>query len=89
MMPTLEAIADKLDQLLLASSTPAPQFLSVEAAAKWCSLSPRSIRNLLASGKLTPLRPCKGKILIDRAELESVVRASDVRPRRSRGRAGR
>ncbi len=85
----LQTIEAKLDQLLSASTAPTPQFLSIDGAAAWCSLSPRSIRNLIAAGRLTPLRPCRGKILVDRQQLESVIRAADEKPRRSRGRGSR
>jgi hypothetical protein len=63
----------------------APRFLDVKQSANHVTLSVRSIRNLLASGKLTALRPVKGKILVDRLELENLVASSTARPRTGRG----
>jgi hypothetical protein len=40
---------------------------------------------MISSGKLTALRPVKGRIVIDRDELDSVVRASTAAPRKGRG----
>jgi hypothetical protein len=53
-----------------------PRFLGVRGAAIYASLSEDSIRSLLARGKLTKLRPLRGKILIDRQELESLILSS-------------
>lgn len=61
------------------------RFLTIDAAATHSGLSPESIRRMISSGKLTPLRPVKGRVLLDRLELESVVRSSDSRPRTGRG----
>ena len=63
-----------------------PRFLSVERAAAHCDLSPESIRRLLSAGKLTALRPVKGRVLVDRVQLESYVAGSVETLRRGRGR---
>lgn len=52
-----------------------PRWLSVDVAAKYCSLSPRSIRNLIASGRVTPSRAVRGKVLIDRLQLDAALSA--------------
>lgn len=51
------------------------RWLSVEGAAEYCSLSSKSVRNLIAGGKLTPSRAVRGKILIDRRQLDAVLLA--------------
>lgn len=85
---TIEALAEKLDAVLLAVKQPvdAPRFLSVERAADYCSLSVESIRRLLASGKLTPLHPVRGRVVLDRNQLDAYVLGADSRPRTGRGR---
>jgi excisionase family DNA binding protein len=65
---------------------PVQRYLSVETAAAYCGISPESVRRLLSGGKLTALRPLKGRILIDRLQLDALVQASTVTPRRGRGR---
>jgi excisionase family DNA binding protein len=83
----LEALAAKLDALLEAQATGPARFLSVGGAAEYVSLSADSIRTLIASGQLSAYRPVKGKILIDRLELEAVVRAGRGRVFGGRGAA--
>ena len=63
------------------------RFLSLKLAASYVDLSVKTLRNFIAAGKLTPRRPCKGKILLDRIELESLVSGSTATPRKGRGRA--
>jgi hypothetical protein len=86
--PTLETLAEKLDAVLLAvkQQSDAPRFLSIEGGAGYCSVSAESIRKLISTGRLTALRPIKGRVLIDRFELDSVVLSSTQRPRSGRGR---
>ncbi len=81
----LQLILQKLDELAAGKAVPAPRFFSVADAAGYTSLSSDSIRRLLESGRLTALRPVKGKILIDRRELEHVVLGSTDRPAAGRG----
>ena len=57
-------------QRLVAEST--GRFLSIASAARYADLSVESVRRLIAAGKLTALRPVKGKVLVDRRELDSV-----------------
>jgi len=81
------AIADlavKLDAILSRDEL-WPRFLSVDLAATYCSMSPVSIRRLIAGGKLNPLRPVKGRIVLDRLALEAFVLSSNQRPRKGRG----
>ena len=62
------------------------RFLSITSAAQWTDLSQESIRRLLASGKLQAHRPVRGKVLVDRVELESLVLSATSAPRKGRGR---
>ena len=63
-----------------------PRWLSVELAARYCSLGQKSIRNLVAAGKLTPSRVVRGRILIDRHQLDSLLVAECGRTlRKGRG----
>jgi hypothetical protein len=62
-----------------------PRWLSIERAADYCSLSPCSIRRLLAAGKLTPHRPVRGRIVIDRLQLDALVAGSTASIRVGRG----
>lgn len=82
----LQAIAERLD-LLVERSHAAPQarYLSIKSAAGYTELSEDSIRRMLERGDLTALRPVKGKILIDRQELDAVILGSTTRPRVGRG----
>jgi len=65
---------------------PVPQrFFGVASAAAYSGLSQDSIRKLLASGDLRGLRPVKGKILIDRRELDAVILGASRRVRKGRG----
>ena len=81
----LEALHEKLDRLLAAGSAPSPRSLSIAHAAIYADLSEESIRRLIDRGDLTALRPVKGKILVDRLELERLVLGSVDRPHNGRG----
>jgi excisionase family DNA binding protein len=48
------------------------RFLSIDAAARYASLSAQSIRRWISAGRLKAHRP-GGKILIDRQELEDLI----------------
>ena len=47
-----------------------PQWLTVDLAAEYSSLSTKSIRRLISAGKLQAYRPCRGRVLINLGELE-------------------
>lgn len=61
------------------------RFFTVKNAAAYSDLSEESIRRLLDSGQLTKLRPVKGRIVIDRKELDAYFLASTSTPRKGRG----
>ena len=63
------------------------RWLTVDGAALHSSLSAESIRRLLAAGELTAHRPRKGRVLIDRLELDQLIANSTVTPRKGRGRS--
>lgn len=83
---TLELIAERLDAVLAKADAPAPRFLTVQGSADYCSLSPETVRRMISAGKLRALRPCRGRILIDRTELESAILSADGQLRKGRGR---
>ncbi|HUE70996.1 MAG TPA: helix-turn-helix domain-containing protein [Pirellulaceae bacterium] len=61
------------------------RWLTIDRAADYSSLSAKSLRRMLSSGSLTAHRPCKGRVLIDRLELDSVIGAATAQPRKGRG----
>ena len=62
-----------------------PRWLTVEMAASYASLSPESIRRLLTAGQLMAHRPRKGRVLIDREQLDNVISTATSTPRKGRG----
>jgi excisionase family DNA binding protein len=62
------------------------RYLSVEQAGRYAALSAESIRRMLASGVLTPLRPVRGRVLIDRRQLDGIILGATRRPTGGRGR---
>ena len=51
------------------------RFATVEGASQYCGLSRRSLWRLLARKELTAFRPIPGRVLIDLAELDALVRS--------------
>jgi len=78
----LQAILARLDAI--EAGTP-KRFLSIASAAAWCDLSQDSIRRLIERGELTAHRPVRGKVLVDRQQLEQYVLGSAREVRGSRG----
>ncbi|MGE0609533.1 MAG: helix-turn-helix domain-containing protein [Pirellulales bacterium] len=79
---------DELDNLTHendAHSSIVPRWLSIDRAADYSSLSVASIRRLLAGGKLVARRPVRGRVVIDRLELDSFVAGSVASIRVGRG----
>lgn len=79
------SIRADINALLSTASQPTPRWLSVDGAAAYAGLSPVSIRRLLKRGVIRAHRPIKGKILIDRIELDSVVSTAVAEVRKGRG----
>jgi excisionase family DNA binding protein len=89
-MPEPDVIADLTDAIReLVSRVDGqgwPRWLSVEAAARYTSLGQKSVRNLVANGTLTPSRAVRGKVLIDRLQLDAALSAEcGRRLRKGRG----
>ena len=78
----LDSIQSQADKAPLSSKG----FLSIKHAAEYSDLSEETVRRLCKSGKLTELRPVRGKILIDRKQLDAYIRSCDGTPRTGRGR---
>lgn len=75
----------KLDKVLAQVSVASPRFQGVSPAAKYSGLSPASIRRLISTGKLTGLRPVRGRVVVDLRELDALLLSSTAKPRKSRG----
>ena len=86
---TISDLAARIDALTAAVAAPPQRWLAVSSTAIYADLSVESIRRLLAAGKLTARRPVKGKVLIDRVELDSLISSATATPRRGRGRRSR
>ena len=81
---TLQTIVDRLDRLLSQSAV-TPRFFGVKTAASYAGLSEDSIRRMIERGDLAAYRPVRGKVLLDRHQLDAVILGSTRRPRRGRG----
>jgi len=87
----LDALVDRLTERLVARlaerliTRPTARYLSPRDAGVYAGLSTDSIRGMLASGRLTALRPIRGRVLVDRQELDAVIHSATARPRRGRG----
>lgn len=82
---TLEAICQQLAGIKAALGQPPQRFLSVKSAAGYCDLSEDSVRRLVERGDLAACRPTRGKILIDRQELDRLILGAARPVRGSRG----
>jgi excisionase family DNA binding protein len=80
----MASLGEKLDPLPVPLASGSPRWLTIQAAADYCGLSAESIRRLLSARKLTAHRPVKGRILIDRGELDALIQASAT-PARATG----
>ena len=81
----VDELTRRIDYLIDLNTTP-KRWLTVANAAVYADLSQDTIRRLLDSGKLTPHRPVKGRILVDRQELDAHIQSSTATPRKGRGR---
>ena len=75
-------VAD-LERMLARASQ---RWYPVIEAAIYSGLSEASVRRLISSGQLSAHRPVKGKVLIDRFELDSLIGNATATPRTGRGR---
>jgi len=74
-MVDLDALDRKID-LLLARDSAQQRFLSLADAARYSGISVESIRRMVASGQITPLRPVPGRVVVDREQLDAVILAT-------------
>lgn len=82
----LDSIEAKLEALLARTiSGPLPQFLTIEGAAAYSGLSEKSVRRLISRGDLQPLRPVRGRVLVQRQALDALILSSTGRMRKGRG----
>jgi excisionase family DNA binding protein len=79
----------RLSELLERHEARWPRWLSVDLAAEYCSSSPSTIRRAIRSGRISAHRLCRGKILVDRLELDAVLTAATGYLRAGRGLAAR
>lgn len=76
---TRDALAE-----LLAKAT--ARWQALNSASSYSGLSVPTLRRMLASGLLTAYRPVKGRVLIDRFQLDNLISSSTATPRKGRGR---
>jgi excisionase family DNA binding protein len=74
----LDTIEVNLDAILKSRGPLLPRYVGIETASQLYGLSTDALRRLLRSGRLRSYRPppAGGKILIERAELEQLIRDS-------------
>ncbi|HWA98629.1 MAG TPA: helix-turn-helix domain-containing protein [Pirellulales bacterium] len=89
MTVTLDDVLAKVNELLERSEFVGKRFLSVEEAARYCSISAESVRRMISAGKLVSLNPVRGRVVIDKQQLDAVVLGSAQQLRGGRGRMDR
>lgn len=80
---TLETLSERIDEVLSRLDAPEPRFLSVEAAAAYMGLSADSVRRMLATGKLRPVRFVPGRVSVDRQQIDELGESGNGRRLRS------
>lgn len=85
----LGSLHEKIQSLIVSADRPLKRYLTVANAAVYCDLSEESIRRLVSTRKLTAHRPVRGRVLIDRHELDSLIRCSVANQKGGRGQAHR
>lgn len=81
----LQEIREEMRVVSESSKRLSKRYLTVENAAAYSDLSTKSIRRMIQSGKLTAFRPVRGRILIDKQELDAVIRNSASQRQGGRG----
>lgn len=81
----LARIESLLHRLVDDQGTRWPEWMAVATAARYTDLSEASIRRLISSGVLRAHRVLRGKISIERRELDDVIRAATGVVRHGRG----
>lgn len=84
--PTLADVIERLDAIAERLEAGPTRYLSIIAAATYADVSDDTIRRALSRGDLTTLRPARGRVVIDRLEIDSWLRGTAGRQlRRGRG----
>ena len=81
----LERIEALLRQLVDDQGARWPEWLSIASAARYADLSEASIRRLISSGKITAHRVLRGKVSIERRQLDGLIREAVGSIRHGRG----
>lgn len=68
-----------------ATTQPAHRYLTIIEAAAYIRMAEITMRRMIAEGQVTAYRPRRGKIFVDRDELDALMRASaNAQPKRRR-----
>jgi excisionase family DNA binding protein len=81
--PTLRSMRTCADQVERAW----PRWMTLRTSASYFDLSEATVRRLIASGRLRAHRPIRGRILIDRLDLDTVIASATTAVRIGRGRS--
>ena len=76
---TLSAVLAELRALRTEVATQRPawgRWLSLEDGARYCGLSVKSLRRAVQAGRLSGHRLVKGKILLDKHEIDGAIKAA-------------
>lgn len=87
----LRALRDTVGRLVETIDRPPVRWLTIADAAKYAGICPRSLRGLIAMGKLRQHKPVPGRCVVDRLELDRYIAsttpaAQAIRSGRGRGR---
>ena len=85
---SLALVLQKLDALIERAAVP-KRFLSIAHAAEYADLSEDSVRRMIERGDLVAHRPVRGRILVDRQQLDQVILSSTNAPLNGRGMSAR
>jgi excisionase family DNA binding protein len=80
-------ILSRIAELLSRREATWPRWLTIKRAAEYSGLSAGTVRRMLSAGRLEAHRPARGRVLIDRMELDSVIAGATTAVRVGRGRS--
>lgn len=84
--PTIVDVLDRLDALTARLDAGPTRYLSIAAASVYAGVSDDTIRRALSRGDLTALRPARGRVVVDKLEIDAWLRGTaGVTLRRGRG----
>ena len=70
------AQTQSLRDQMASQTAPWPRWMTFEVASRYCSLSIKTLRRAVASGKVSGHRLAAGRILIDKRQLDSAISAA-------------